>query len=429
MPSVPDHLFRLIVDRTAVPFVIIDHEGLVHYASESITEMTGWSADQLVGRNMLDFIDETQVDAALEGIGEVGASSQTDAGIPIVFAVRNAWGGWSWVEVAAMPFFDHPELGLVALRLRSWEAQRHQSDFLHRLLADAPLGAVLTSLTRSISASLYAQGAAVHHGFDGTRFAGVAGSWDHAAELPIDAGPWVAAVGAHELVVVPAPPNDLGATTVWLTAVGGGAVPPSVLSVWTTVPDAPLLGHRNVLAEAAGYVALALVRTAEHQRLLHLAGHDSLTGVINRAAFQERLDRALALRIPDLAVAFCDLDGFKAVNDVHGHAAGDEVLVQVARRLAATLRSGDELARMGGDEFTVLWRGVTGQAAAEQAAERLLAAMAEPFTVGDATVQVGISVGIALAQRGVTADGLLSAADAALYDAKKRGGSRSTVRT
>lgn len=135
MSAVPEHLFRLIVDRTAVPFVIIDLGGVVHFASSSITELTGWQPDQLVGRNMLDFIDETQVDAALEGISEVGSSGQTDAGIPIVFAVRDAWDGWSWVEVAAMPFFDHPELGLIALRLRSWEAQRHQSDFLHRLLA------------------------------------------------------------------------------------------------------------------------------------------------------------------------------------------------------------------------------------------------------------------------------------------------------
>ncbi|MCU1485330.1 MAG: putative Diguanylate kinase [Actinomycetia bacterium] len=432
MSSVPDHLFRLIVDRTAVPFVVIDHGGLIHFASSSITELSGWRAEDLVGRNMVDFIDETQVDAALEGISEVGASVQADAGIPIVFALRNAWGGWTWIEVAAMPFFDHPELGLVALRLRSWEAQRHQSDFLHRLLADAPLAAVLESLTRSITASLYAQGAAVHHGWDGERFVGVAGSWDAAAALPLDVGPWVDAVGALEVVQVPADGHaatELGSTTCWLTAIGGGSVPPAVLSVWTTVPEAPLLGHRNVLAEAAGYVALALVRTAEHQRLLHLAGHDSLTGVANRGAFRERLAHALAMGQPELAVAFCDLDGFKQVNDEHGHGVGDDVLVQVAERLASTLRAGDELARMGGDEFTVLWRGVGGEADAERIADRLLATMDEPFAVPGGAMVLGISVGIALASPGATADSLLSAADAALYESKKRGGSRSTVRT
>jgi diguanylate cyclase (GGDEF)-like protein/PAS domain S-box-containing protein len=428
MSAVPDHVFRLIVDRTAVPFVLIDRAGVVRFASASISELTGWQPDQLVGRNMLDFVDETQVDAALEGIGEVDESPQSDAGIPIVFAIRNASGGWSWVEVAAMPFPDEPDLGLIALRLRSWEAQRHQSDFLHRLLADAPLDAVLTSLTRSIAASLYAEGATVHHGFDGERFLGVAGSWDGSGTLPLDAGPWVDAVGSHEVRVLPAPPNDLGADAIWLTAVGGAAVPPSVLSVWTNVAEAPLLGHRNVLAEAAGYVALALVRTAEHQRLVHLAGHDSLTGVANRAAFHERLARVLAVGPPGVAVGFCDLDGFKQVNDDHGHHAGDEVLVQVAQRLGATLRSGDALARMGGDEFTVLWRDVPDRAAAEHAADRLLAAMEQPFVVATGDVRVGISVGIALARPGETADSLLSAADAALYDAKKRGGSRGTVR-
>jgi diguanylate cyclase (GGDEF)-like protein/PAS domain S-box-containing protein len=431
MSAVPEHLFRLIVDRTAVPFVIIDLGGVVHFASSSITELTGWQPDQLVGRNMLDFIDETQVDAALEGISEVGSSGQTDAGIPIVFAVRDAWDGWSWVEVAAMPFFDHPELGLIALRLRSWEAQRHQSDFLHRLLADAPLPAVLTSLTRSITALLYAQGVAVHHGFDGERFLGVAGSWDGAAALPLDRGPWIDAVGAPEVVQVPAEGDaatSLGSTTCWLTAIGGGAVPPAVLSVWTTVDDAPLLGHRNVLAVAAGYVALALVRTAEHQRLLHLAGHDSLTGVVNRASFRERLAQALAAGESHLAVAFCDLDGFKQVNDEHGHAAGDAVLVEVADRLRDTLRLDDELARMGGDEFTILWHGVADARDAEGIAERLLATMDEPFAVPGGATTLGISVGIALAGPGATADSLLSAADAALYESKKRGGSLGTVR-
>ena len=406
MSAVPDFLFRLIVDRTAVPFVLVDHGGVVHFAGASITDLTGWQPDELVGRNMLDFIDPTQVDAAIEGISEIGASIQADAGIPVVFAVRNAWDGWSWVEVAAMPFFDHPELGLVALRLRSWEAQRHQSEFLHRLLADAPLPTVLTSLTRSIAASLYAEGAAVHHGWDGTRFLGVAGSWDEAPALPLDRGPWVDAVGAPEVLQVPAPASTLVSSTCWLTAVGGGSVAPAVLSVWTNTPESPLLGHRNVLAEAAGYTALALIRTAEHQRLLHLAGHDSLTGVVNRAAFRDQLARSLAAGESNLAVAFCDLDGFKQVNDEHGHAAGDDVLVAVADRLRGTLRLDDELARMGGDEFTILWHAVPDTAAAEQIAARLLATMDEPFAVPGGTIELGISVGIALATPGATADSL-----------------------
>ncbi|MCU1379650.1 MAG: hypothetical protein JWN29_2633, partial [Acidimicrobiales bacterium] len=125
---------------------------------------------------------------------------------------------------------------------------------------------------------------------------------------------------------------------------------------------------------------------------------------------------------------FCDLDGFKQINDRYGHATGDDVLVQVADRLRGTLRTGDELARMGGDEFTVVWRGISDAAGAEQVAQRLLAALAEPFIVPGGTAQLGLSIGITLATTGATADSLLLAADAALYESKQTGGAKSTIR-
>src|SRR5213076_1422544 len=104
----------------------------------------------------------------------------------------------------------------------------------------------------------------------------------------------------------------------------------AVLSVWREDRGAPFIGHRHVLERSARYVQLALVRTAEHQRLRHLAGHDALTGVANRTEFRDRLAHALAIGEQDLAVAFCDLDRFKPVNDTYGHRVGDDVLVAVA---------------------------------------------------------------------------------------------------
>jgi diguanylate cyclase (GGDEF)-like protein len=102
--------------------------------------------------------------------------------------------------------------------------------------------------------------------------------------------------------------------------------------------------------------------------------------------------------------------------------------VEVADRLRDTLRLDDELARMGGYEYTILWNGVADARDAEGIAERLLATMDEPFAVPGGATTLGISVGIALAGPGATADSLLSAADAALYESKKRGGSLGTVR-
>src|SRR5205085_3957794 len=159
----------------------------------------------------------------------------------------------------------------------------------------------------------------------------------------------------------------------------GRDVAPAVLSAWRVATGPPLAGHRHALERSVRVAQLALVRTAEHQRLRHLAGHDSLTGVANRAEFRDRLAHALAIGERDLAVAFCDLDGFKPVNDTYGHRVGDDVLVAVADRLRLCLRTGDELARIGGDEFTVLLRNVPDPAAAVHVADRLLAAVRDPF--------------------------------------------------
>jgi len=169
------------------------------------------------------------------------------------------------------------------------------------------------------------------------------------------------------------------------------------------------------------------VRTAEHQRLRHLAGHDALTGVANRTEFRDRLAHAIAIGERDLAVAFCDLDRFKPINDTYGHRVGDMVLVEVAERLRGCLRAGDELARVGGDEFTVLLRNVPDERAARHVSERLLASMREPFVVEGTQESIGLSVGLVLATAGAPADALLEQADDALYDVKRAGGGSARV--
>ena len=205
------------------------------------------------------------------------------------------------------------------------------------------------------------------------------------------------------------------------------ALAPATLSVWRQQPGGMLSGHRQVLERSLTYVRLALVRNAEHQRLRHLAGHDALTGVANRTQFRDRLAGALAIGERDLAVAFCDLDGFKIVNDTYGHTTGDGVLIEVADRLRNSLRVGDELARMGGDEFTVLLRNVADPSAANHVVDRLLGALREPFLVKGDDVQLGLSIGIALAGPDATAASLLARADEALYAVKRGGGGSALV--
>lgn len=169
-------------------------------------------------------------------------------------------------------------------------------------------------------------------------------------------------------------------------------------------------------------------RRGLEERLAHWAFHDSLTDLPNRVLFADRLELALARTARDdssVAVLFLDLDGFKEVNDTLGHAAGDELLQNVARRLHGCLRPNDTLARYGGDEFVVLVEQVDKPDSAILVAKRILNALSHPVRVGDQQLYVKTSIGIALAgaHPGANTD-VLRRADMAMYEAKTSGGSR-----
>jgi diguanylate cyclase (GGDEF)-like protein len=181
---------------------------------------------------------------------------------------------------------------------------------------------------------------------------------------------------------------------------------------------------RSILLAFADNVSLALT-DAHNLRRVDEALHDAVTGLPTRTLFLDRLAARLRSGESDLAVLFCDLDRFKRVNDSLGHAAGDELLREVGRRLSSLLRTSDTAARLGGDEFAVLLDDVDASGA-EAISSRIVAAFAEPFIVGGHAVRVGVSIGLALAPAGQTIDGeqLLGAADIAMYRAKRAGGSR-----
>jgi diguanylate cyclase (GGDEF)-like protein len=166
-------------------------------------------------------------------------------------------------------------------------------------------------------------------------------------------------------------------------------------------------------------------RRAAEDRITHIAHHDALTGLPNRGLFIDRLQHAIAQVRRDLtesiAVLCLDLDRFKAINDVVGHAAGDALLCEVANRLRATLRESDTVARLGGDEFAIIQAGEAQPAAAAALAQRLIEAICAGMDYRGQELGVGVSIGIALFPNdGTTAEALLHNADTAMYRAKEQ---------
>lgn len=159
--------------------------------------------------------------------------------------------------------------------------------------------------------------------------------------------------------------------------------------------------------------------------LAHQARHDTLTGLANRAVLTDELARVLPERSGPVAVLYLDLDGFKEVNDTHGHEAGDLVLSTVARRLSAAVRSTDLVVRLGGDEFVLLCPDLPAEDAVKLA-DRVIGDVARPILFRDEELDIGASVGIAAYGTDVPAhDGdVLRSADMAMYEAKKQGRGR-----
>ena len=190
-------------------------------------------------------------------------------------------------------------------------------------------------------------------------------------------------------------------------------------------PTRPLTEEELSFVRAvANTLATALARLRDEERMRHEAVHDPLTGLANRTLLRDRLEHALARSERErgaTAVLFVDLDNFKQVNDVHGHAAGDAALVELGRRLQTAVRPGDTIARIGGDEFVAVCEHVDEESALA-VGRRLLEAIRMPFSTSNAQHELSGSIGIALGHAGP--DQLLATADAATYRAKAAGRGR-----
>jgi diguanylate cyclase (GGDEF)-like protein/PAS domain S-box-containing protein len=225
------------------------------------------------------------------------------------------------------------------------------------------------------------------------------------------------------------PDDQLQINTALTTVTDGGADSQDRLELRVAHRDGTWHWHEVTLRNAIDHPAVGGIvsnqrdisdRRAQQDRLAHAAAHDPLTGLPNRAEVLRVLEEALAGAdsAGSVALFFIDLDGFKAVNDGYGHAAGDALLVAAADRLRAGLRSEDLLGRLGGDEFAAVLTGVTSAADVQARAQRLMADMRLPFDLPGRRVRIGASIGVAVGGPATGADDLMAAADTRMYEVK-----------
>ncbi|MCB1248713.1 MAG: EAL domain-containing protein [Acidimicrobiales bacterium] len=436
---------------------IIGHDGMISYASSSSVAVLGREPDELVGTVQFDLVHPEDRDGLADAFA--GAIAGGPSG-PHEFRVRHASGEYRVVSAMFTDLLDSPVIGGVVVNAHDVTG-RHRAELLLTEQAE-----VLEAVARGAPLEITLQRVAlmIEHLIEGAQVA--VGTTDAGGRMRTRAAPLLPRAIVDLLDAVPAdaplvrrlsaaadtaatlldlddPVDLLGATDDVAAArrlfadAGLGQVRILVLHAPGTgevlgalsafVPDHLRLGpiETEVLARAANLASIAVERARFESTLEYQASFDRLTGLPNRAVLHTRIAEGLARsgRLgAGVAVVFIDLDRFKVINDSIGHARGDELLQLVAERLAGTLRPGDTLGRFGGDEFMVVCNRIADEEAARRAATRFSAVLSEPFSLGDGTVHVTASMGIAVSDDpDELPEALIRNADVALFRAKDSG--------
>jgi diguanylate cyclase (GGDEF)-like protein/PAS domain S-box-containing protein len=376
----------------------------------------------------------------LEGLPDAVVAAERDGRIVFVNALAEELFGYPREELLGQPvdtlwparvrerytrnmelYFatEHP----LRFSIAAWGLRRDGSEFIGEMswgIVETTAGSLLLAVGRDISERRAAEERLRAVAALGERALGGADPADLAGEaiellrslLPITGAEVRLADGS-----VLAPHGPLRAEAVSL-AIGAGD------ELLVAAERALSEEERSFVRAVANTLVTALARLRDEERTRHEAVHDPLTGLANRTLLRDRLEHALARsgrERGETAVLFVDLDNFKQVNDAHGHAAGDTVLVETARRLQTAVRPGDTVARLGGDEFIAVCEDIDEEAALA-VGRRLQDAIRPPLAAGGVQHRLSASIGIAIGGR--DPDVLISEADLAAYRAKAAGRAR-----
>lgn len=427
---------QALVDDGMVLFAALDGTGEIVWIGESSRSILGRAPDTMVGRSCLDFVHSEDVDVVVETFAE--AARGADGRILVTMRLARADGTWVRLEFGGLDLRDEDGEGTFLVWGRSAESHERLVGFLASLLGRHDLDDLLGEVLRWNDTVTY-------HGRSAILLAPRPGAPTRAvapSDLPAVLGraldvatflPAEQAAASGRLVEVAVDDlradlagaaRDHGFVAVWAVPLDV-APAEAVLVVWRQRPGPTLATHRRHFGEVAQLTRLAVEWWSARDELERQARTDPLTGLANRAALSEVVQQdssGLA------ALLVCDLDGFKAVNDGHGHLAGDRALLVVAERLRQAVRPEDVVVRLGGDEFAIWCPALPAPDGAEEVAARVVAALDRPVPVRGSDVRIGASVGVAWVDRPLRdeteIERALSRADGALYAAKRGGGRR-----
>ena len=454
--------------------IVIDAEGAISWTSPSVERILGFTPEEVVGRNGFELLHSDDVVTAADALARVRPPEAVDVPAPpVVVRVAQRGGGYRHLSMQGTNLLANPAVAGVVLSARdvterleaqqavedsesllrdAHEALRDETMLLEAMAKGESLVAVLARVADLLGRAVPGAKASVGVlGTDGViRHPAAAALTPDVVRLldatPADSELGRAVRGGRGAVVfrdllhdarwgeLPEALAAQGLRSCWCWPVlePGTGAQLGLLTVFLEEDRAPLQGELPALGRAEHLAAIAIQRSRFETQLEHQALHDSLTGLPNRTLLLDRIGRTLASVRGNgnhAAVLFIDVDRFKVVNDSLGHAAGDELLEEVARRFATQVRRRDTVGRFGGDEFVVCAE-VESLEDAERLAHRLLHVLDEPMTVAGAQVFATCSIGIAIGG-GDDDDrdppSLVRDADAAMYLAKDSGRNQAAV--
>jgi diguanylate cyclase (GGDEF)-like protein/PAS domain S-box-containing protein len=394
-----------------------------------VVETMGYEPSELIGHSIFDLVHPDDLEAALSDFGDAVNRESVDT--PTVVRARHADGSWLHLSAQATVLLDDPAVGGVLLTVRDVTAQHaaqrlasEHAELLEGVARGMPLEATLFRIAKLLERNIaHARATVGTVDSDGVIRIVVAPSLDRELVRHIDDVQPDSSLGralrveGTSPVYFPQVGNDArwgtlgarflaaGVQACWVMRIASPSTSEMLGDIGVYLPDSrlPTEEERQLLERATSLAAVAIERREFESALEHQALHDELTGLPNRTLLLDRIEQALSRtrRLGHrLAVLFLDLDGFKLINDSLGHAAGDQLLRQVAARFADAVRDGDTVGRFGGDEFLVLCEEIDDEAGAVAVADRLAQALEAPLQVADSEAFVRASIGVALADDG-----------------------------